>query len=208
VSTLGYFVVLEGIDGSGTTTQAELLGRALERHGRVPLVTREPTKGAVGTLIRQALEQKLTLDWQTMALLFAADRRDHAAREIVPALERGEVVVSDRYVLSSLVYQSATSPLGDAALPWLYELNRGVPTPDLTLVFDVPAEIAEQRRKARGGPAELYETSELQRRLALGYARAGELLPGENVQRVRAEESLEQVQAQIERAVLALLGAG
>lgn len=182
----GRFIVLEGIDGSGTTTQARRLVEALEARGEPTLLTCEPTSGPVGALLRQALQKKLLaddgaaarrLDWTTLALLFAADRLDHLHQVVVPALEAGRTVVSDRYVLSSLAYQSVTSPEGPESLPWIRELNRHAPPPDLTLVLDVDEAVAAERRALRGGPPELFEVREIQRKLADFYARAGEVVP-------------------------------
>src|SRR6185369_8913434 len=104
------FVVLEGIDGSGTTTQLGRLQAYLERRGRAVHPTREPSTGPVGRLLREILLGQHRLpggepaDGLAMALLFAADRRDHVRREIEPALGAGRDVVSDRYLLSSLAY--------------------------------------------------------------------------------------------------------
>ncbi len=158
----GKFIVLEGIDGSGTTTQSELLVSALRQDGIKASRTREPSDGPVGLLIRQVLTGKIVLPrganesvemdsrsgWSTMALLFAADRMDHVGREIEPALARGEWVISDRYVGSSLAYQSLTAP-GEVveALGWIANLNRFAAKPDLTVVLDVPADAAEARRR-------------------------------------------------------------
>src|SRR5690606_1380005 len=144
-------IVLEGIDGAGTTTQAERLAELLRGWGKSVVLTREPTSGPIGRLLRTTLGGGLTdaegervdLDWAAMALLFAADRLDHVRREIEPALLRGEVVISDRYDLSSLVYQSATCPEGASATPWLTQLNARARRPDLTLVLDIPPEVAE-----------------------------------------------------------------
>jgi len=170
----GRFIVLEGIDGSGTTTQAKRLAEALEARGTPTLLTCEPTDGPVGVLIRQALKRSLPapLDWSVMALLFAADRMDHVERVIAPALAAGKTVVSDRYVLSSLAYQSVTSPEGEGSLPWIREINARAPAPDLTIVLDVDDAVAAARRAARGGPPELFEVAEIQRRLGTVYARA------------------------------------
>ncbi|HYY53573.1 MAG TPA: dTMP kinase, partial [Myxococcales bacterium] len=110
----GRFIALEGLDGSGTTTQAERIASVLRAQGRRVLLTREPSDGPIGTLIRLALTGRLGLPQRSgplteeaLALLFAADRVDHLAAVIEPALERGELVVCDRYVLSSLAYQGS-----------------------------------------------------------------------------------------------------
>lgn len=100
------FIVLEGIDGSGTTTQLSRVSAALRTLGHRVHETREPTGGRIGKLIREQLSDPSGVSARCLALLFAADRIDHLDREILPALARGEVVVCDRYVMSSLVYQS------------------------------------------------------------------------------------------------------
>lgn len=205
----GRFVVLEGIDGSGTTTQAARLVAALRERGMNAVATCEPTPGPVGKLIRGALKRELTTDggsphalpWTSMALLFAADRLDHVESMIAPALGAGTTVVCDRYVLSSLAYQSSTSPDGEAALPWIRSLNARALQPELTLVLDVPEDVARARRESRGGRPELFEVQELQRRLAQIYLRAGELLPGEHVVHI-ADGPVPDVGARILEVVL------
>lgn len=184
----GYFLVLEGIDGSGSTTQAHRLVEHFSALGYTARFTCEPSSGHVGKLLRAALEKRLPaisgqgahrFDWGTLALLFAADRLDHLAAEVEPALARGEIVVSDRYTLSSFVYQSLTAAADSDALPWLRALNQRAREPDLCLVLDVPANEAAKRRERRGGAEELFDDLELQRRLAAGYARGAELAPGQ-----------------------------
>ena len=143
------FVVLEGIDGSGTTTQLPRLVAHLGARGRAAVATREPSTGPVGQLLRQVLagQHRLTdgaaFDGRAMALLFAADRRDHLCREIEPALAAGSDVVSDRYLLSSLAYQAE-----EAERDWVAGLARGVRRADLTLLLDVPIPVAAARRRA------------------------------------------------------------
>lgn len=204
----GLFIVLEGIDGSGTTTQAKLLAEALELRGTPVCLTAEPSSGPVGKLIRKALTRKLegdsgaqhSLSWSAMALLFAADRLDHVDTVVRPALELGRTVVSDRYVLSSLAYQSVTSPEGEASVPWIREINGRALRPDLTLVIDVDPDVAATRRAARGGLPEIFEVQEIQRRLAAVYARAEELVPGDRVIHI-ADGSPDDVHARMLAAV-------
>jgi dTMP kinase len=183
-------IVLEGIDGSGTTTQSRRLVDALKKQGRDARHTFEPTSGPVGALIRSVLEKRLldssgtrprAMRSETLALLFAADRLDHLDSVVLPALAEGAIVVSDRYDLSSFVYQSATSESGDGSLPWLIGLNRAARRPDLTIVLDVPFEEAKARRAKRGGVEELFDVDALQRRLAAAYAHAERLVPGDRL---------------------------
>ena len=110
VSEHGKFVVYEGIDGSGTTTQAARLASYLRGRGVPVCETSEPTRGPFGAVIRQALEGRLEVDERALAVAFAADRYDHlfsTDRGIVDRLKAGTWVICDRYVLSSLVYQTA-----------------------------------------------------------------------------------------------------
>ncbi len=211
-SSRALFVVLEGIDGSGSTTQAHRLVAQLNQSGREALFTCEPSDGPVGRLIRSALEHRLvdqhgaerTLDWVTLALLFAADRADHVGSVIRPALERGAVVVSDRYDLSSLAYQSVSAGSPPGALAWIRELNGRVVRPDLTIVLNVSADVAEERRRSRAQARELFEVPELQRRLADTYARAEQLVPDDHVVHVDGEAPLEEVASRVLAAFRAL----
>jgi len=201
----GAFVVIEGIDGCGSTTQSLLLATRLRERGTEVVTTCEPTPGPVGELIRRALRHGLTdsggdprrLDWATLALLFAADRLDHNHAVIEPALRAGRVVISDRYYLSSLAYQTATAPGGEGVLPWIRGLNARARRPDLTIVIDVDADVAERRRRDRGAAAELFEVDELQRRLADTYRRAEDLVEQDRVVHVSGEGPEEAVGREI-----------
>jgi dTMP kinase len=183
----GVFVVLEGIDGAGTTTQAQRWAAHLRSQRRAVHVTREPSSGPVGSQIRLVLSQRIALparhQAEVMALLFAADRLDHVASEVEPFLRDGYVVLSDRYDLSSLAYQSITAGDHDPArmVAWIRELNRAARRPDVTVVLDVSPDVAAARRRARGGPAELFDDAELQARLANAYRNAEQLVPGDRV---------------------------
>ena len=164
------FIVLEGIDGSGTTSQGHALVEALRRRGHRVLGTREPSDGPIGTLLRGALTAKSASidDTSALALLFAADRLDHLAREIQPWLASGGVVVCDRYLLSSWVYQAL-----DCDPAWVRSINRHAPWPDLTVVLEVPAEIAMKRVDARlareSAARERWDALAIQTRLAELY---------------------------------------
>jgi dTMP kinase len=198
----GKLIVLEGIDGSGTTTQARMLCEWLAGRGVAVHLTREPSDGPVGRLVREILHgAHAPVGGDTMALLFAADRVDHLSREILPALERGAHVVTDRYYHSSLAYQAIEADRG-----WVEELNRRARRPDLTFLLDVPAEEAERRRAARGGPEERYDRLEAQRRIAENYRRLPERLPGEDYRILDGSRPIEEVQAELRRVVVALVG--
>ncbi|HEX2730457.1 MAG TPA: dTMP kinase [Polyangiaceae bacterium] len=210
--TVGRLIVLEGIDGSGTTTQLARLGQTLSARNLACVCTREPTPGPVGRLIRSALSHELesdgvpvALDFRSMALLFAADRADHNERVIRPALSAGKLVLSDRYTLSSLLYQSLTAPSGVDCLQWLVAINSSAEVPDLVIVLDVDADVAAERRARRGGAPELFEQDLLQRRLAEGYRNASSVLQGQRVVVLDGNRSPELVEREIQEQVDRLL---
>jgi dTMP kinase len=211
------FVVVEGIDGSGSTTVVGELAAHFRSQKRAVHATCEPSGGPFGVIIRQILSHSYVVfdrpspsfGWATMALLFAVDRLDHLEAEVLPHLRAGDLVLSDRYDLSSLAYQSATAEpgaSGDASDPvaWIRELNRRARRPDLTLVLDVDPDVAAERRKSRGGQAELYEKLELQRRLAALYAGAERLVPEDRIVHVDANQPLSFVIARSIEAIEAL----
>jgi dTMP kinase len=203
--TAPLFIVLEGIDGAGTTTQTERLCATLLRWGRGARATREPSPGPIGRLLRQALQGGLAvesgepIDGGTMALLFAADRRDHLQREIEPALRAGNDVVSDRYLLSSLAYQAE-----EANRSWVESLARGIRQPDLTILLDVSVEVAAARRRAAGRITERYDADETQRKVADNYRALARIHP--NVQVLDGSGSIDQVESAIAAVVANVIG--
>ncbi len=208
------FVVLEGIDGSGTTTQVAKLADRLRREGVNVRATREPSDGPVGTMIRQVLTGRIVVPggrapgWATMALLFAADRLDHVESEIEPMLASGGVVISDRYDASSLAYQSVTSGTdASGALQWIRNINRHARRPDLTIVLDVSPSLGAVRRETRGEAAQLYEQNEVQQALATFYRDLQKHQPEDNVVVVDGSRSIDEVQELVYAAVKAAAGA-
>lgn len=208
----GHFIVIEGIDGAGTTTQAKMLGQWYRNRGLPVLVTHEPTDGPIGSMIRQILTHRLVVcgmagprapAWATMTLLFAADRLDHLESSILPNLLDGVSVVSDRYDLSSIAYQSAsgTESTDPSIVEWVQVVNGRARRPDLTIVLDVDPEVAARRRDERAYSTELYEDGALQRALARGYQRAEELVPHDNLVHVDGNPDAETVHAAVVEAV-------
>jgi dTMP kinase len=203
----GRFVVIEGIDGSGTTTQSKRLAQRLTKEGKLARVTAEPSDGPIGGLIRQILNGRivgannLAPGWSTMALLFAADRMDHVEAEIAPFLQQGGIVISDRYDASSLAYQSVMSGRGGAdAVEWIRVLNRYARRPDLTIVLDVPPQLAATRRTERGEAAQLYEQNELQIALAAFYKDLAKHLPNDRVLVIDGSKGIDEVADALYRA--------
>jgi dTMP kinase len=163
----GSFIVVEGADGVGTTTQAQALVDLLNARGQRAHRTAEPSRGPIGLLIRQLLQgdRPRSAVHRELALLFAADRLDHVAREVQPLVDDGVVVVSDRYLLSSLVYQSLDLPLA-----WVRSLNEHAAAPDVTLWMDLPLSVARERLVARRGAVEVFDDEDTQARVHAAYA--------------------------------------
>lgn len=142
----GLFVTLEGGDGSGKTTQAELLEQWLVELGRTVVRTREPGGTELGIEVREiVLHHRGDIAPRAEALLYAADRAHHVATVVRPALERGHVVIQDRYVDSSVAYQGAGRVLDPREVRQLSEWATEGLMPDLTLLFDLPPEVARKR---------------------------------------------------------------
>jgi dTMP kinase len=158
VKRRGKFIVFEGLDGSGLSTQAALLKDWLTKQTLPVYLTKEPTTGPVGALIRLALGRRLSLSPNTedndaiIALLFAADRMDHLATDIIPKLEAGVNVICDRYYLSSFAYQSRSMDLS-----WLRTLHARCIRPDLTILLDVSPHTCCERIAKHRWHVEIYE---------------------------------------------------
>jgi dTMP kinase len=214
-SFAGAFVVIEGLDGAGTTTQAELLVGWLGAHGHQGLSTREPTMGPFGAPLRLFVSRRLVaaprerpaaaLDERTVALAFAADRLDHVQNEIRPALEDGITVVADRYTLSSLAYQSLVADYN-----WVKAINAQALRPDLTLFLSVSPQVCMRRMKARRKQAEIYEELSTLEQIEASYHRAIADLraDGEVIQILDGDRPSADVHADVARLVQPLLGTG
>lgn len=196
----GRFIVFEGLDGAGTSTQAALLAEWLRGRGISVDLTREPTDGEIGRLIRQVLSGDTKTSPAALALLFAADRIDHLERPdgVKAALAAGRWVISDRYVLSSVAYQSADG----IESAWAAEINRHAITPDLTIFVDTTPEVCMRRIEARGGRREIFETLPRQRAVLDQFraALANSALTG-SLARVDGDGAVEAVTGAIKTAV-------
>jgi dTMP kinase len=177
----GVFITLEGGDGSGKTTQAELLRAWLSGQGRTVLRTREPGGTEVGLEIREiVLHHRGDISARAEALLYAADRAHHVATVVRPALERGEVVIQDRYIDSSVAYQGVGRVLDPEAVRGLSEWATEGLAPDLTILLDLDADAARGRLdEARTRYDRLEaEASEFHDRVRAAYLALAEAEPG------------------------------
>lgn len=176
----GFFLVIEGLDGSGTTTQTQAVAEVLSGRGPVS-TTMEPTEGALGKGIREILAGQSELrrpdgqiEEDLMALLFAADRIDHRESTLKPHLKEGALVVSDRYDLSSYAYQTE----GPKDLSWVRALNERALEPDLTVFLDVPVQTCLDRLDERDA-RDVYENEDFLRRIDARYRKVVEVLQEE-----------------------------
>ncbi|MBQ7172554.1 MAG: dTMP kinase [Clostridia bacterium] len=186
------FIVFEGIDGAGKTTQIDLLEKALLKQGVPVERTAEPTTGDTGKLLRRALSGEIPKTPEELALLFTLDRVEHN-QAIEKALAAGKTVLCDRYYYSTIAYQGSASDMG-----WVKSLNLNCPairTPDLCLFLDLTPEESIQRIRARGQTAEIYETKEQLSKIRNRFLNAIKTLP--NVRIVDAASSPERVHERI-----------
>ena|GEM_PF-89382 len=200
----GKLIVMEGLDGAGTSTQSPRLAQWLRDQGVRVYVTNEPTPGAAGMLIRPYLTQRFTLDGKSLAALFSADRLDHlyAADGIVARLQAGEWVIMDRYYLSSFAYQALS--LAPEELRWLWHLHEPCLIPDATFFLDAPVNICLDRIAAgRAFHFEMFEKAdvlEMVRNQYLDIIRRFRSV-GQNIQTLDGTQTIKKVQESIRQRV-------
>jgi dTMP kinase len=195
LSKKGVFICIEGLDGCGKTTQAKLLAKKL-RKSHNALYTTEPSRGKIGTFIRNScLYGEKRLPVVVEALLFAADRVEHVENEVRPALYEGKLVISDRYVYSSLAYQGAAG----LSLEWIEKVNAHALKPDLAVFIDVDPKKVLERLKSRKSVMENLETQQKVREVYLKFVAKGELV------RLDGDRTKDEVAEALSAAVLEFL---
>ncbi len=169
----GRFIVFEGIDGSGKSTQIKSISKQLETQGLKIYTTFEPTDGPVGSLIRQMLSGEIATDQRTIASLFAADRTDHLTNQkngIKQKVDQGGIVLCDRYYFSSYAYHAQYIDM-----EWVIHtnsLNAEILKPDLTIFIDVDPEICFKRIKLSRTDFEMYEQIDVMKNVRINYFKA------------------------------------
>ncbi|MFQ6102607.1 MAG: dTMP kinase [Anaerolineae bacterium] len=205
------FITFEGPDGSGKTTQARLLAEWLCEQGHEVILTREPGGTDIGDQVRQVLHdpRNTAMDACTEILLYSADRAQHVAQCIRPALATGAIVISDRYADSTLAYQGYGRGLDLEALRAITAFATGGLAPDLTLYFDIAPEEGLQRKQVGGSEWNRLdaEALEFHQRVRAGYLRLVEQEPQRWVV-IDAVRSMDEVQAEIRALVQARLDTG
>jgi len=171
MSKKGAFICIEGLDGCGKTTQAKLLVKKL-RKSHNAVYTAEPSRGKIGTYIRECcLYGEKRPSTVVEALLFAADRIEHVEKEVLPALKQGRLVISDRYVYSSLAYQGAAG----LSVEWIEKVNEHALPPDFAVFIDVEPKIVMSRLKPQKSVMENLETQQKVREIYLKFVEKGSL---------------------------------
>lgn len=184
-NVLDRFVAIEGLDGAGTTTQARAIGEALSAEEQV-YVTCEPTDGEIGRLIRRILHKEIPATPQTVAHLYAADRTEHlyqGPESVTAHLKAGELVITDRYLFSSLAYQSV-----ECGFDFVYRLNEPFPLPRQLFYLDIEPELSDRRLSGRGA-RDMYERLSFQKQVKEQYRRALEHYTGSGVEIHRLDGS-------------------
>ncbi|MFX1322921.1 MAG: dTMP kinase [Promethearchaeota archaeon] len=192
------FIVLDGGDGAGTTTHSHLLKGFLESKGFKVHLTQEPSGNKIGILLREYLKNK-DIPATTDALLFAADRDLHYHGEIKNKLEEGYIVISDRYIESSIIYQSVQSE--KISVDWIKKINKFVGKPNLTIILDIDPKIALARKSDK--TLEKFEDVEFLNKVRHLYLTRAEL---EGYYIVNTDDIIELVQEKIQNIVMAKLG--
>jgi dTMP kinase len=200
----GLFFSLDGLDGAGKSTQARLLAEWLRQQGHAVVTCVDPGGTAIGERIRELLlNREMTLPCE--ALLFMASRAQLVAEVIRPALEAGKLVISDRFLLANVVYQGHAGGLDPEQLWSIGRFATGGLKPGLTLVLDMPLELAQTRRKATADRLESRDEA-YHRRVRDGFLVEARQQP-EHIRVVDASGSVEDVQAAVRREVARVLAA-
>ena len=162
----GKFIVFEGLDGAGTTTQLRLLEKKLKKVGIKVFATAEPTDSPIGRLIRSALRKEITVKPETLALLYTADRNEHLyGRDgVVEHIEAGDTVICDRYLYSSIAYQSV-----NCDTEYIKSLNKDFLQPDLLFFVNTPVDVCLKRITNRNQNVELFEKAEYLKAVSNNY---------------------------------------
>lgn len=189
----GKFIVFDGLDGSGKTTQAAAIARNLSEPQNKLIfglkgvhLTREPTSNLIGGLIRSQLSHDWRSSPQCLQLLFAADRAYHLEKEILPLLERGVAVVSDRYFFSSFAYGAL-----DLDMDWLFEINKKFLVPDISFFIDVSPKICIERIKEERFGMTLFEKEKELAHVRVNYLKLAKRF--KNMFVIDGEESIDVV---------------
>jgi dTMP kinase len=205
----GKFITLEGIDGAGKSTQLAWIVELLQRAGLSAVVTREPGGTALGEQLRALLlDKSISMHPETEALLMFAARREHLDKVILPALTQGQWVISDRFTDASFAYQGGGRGLDSGKLSILEQWVQGTLQPDLTLYFDVPVEVGQQRvSQIKSVDRFEKEQADFFQRVRAAYLDRARQFP-DRIKIIDSSQSLAEVKAAVERTLKVMLNHG
>lgn len=196
----GIFIAIEGMDGSGKGTLAKKLFQHYKTLTKKTILTAEPSPSPAGKKIRALLKKKqanLQKKAETFLKLFLEDRKHHVKKTILPALRKGAIVICDRYKHSTIAFQS----LQGIPTQKIIALHKKLPTPNLTLILDLPPKTALKRIHKRAKHRELFEKLEFMQNLRKKYLSLSKLLPKENIKTINASAPQQQVFARAAREI-------
>jgi len=202
--TRGKFITLEGVDGAGKSTHIAAIAELLRKSGKDPVITREPGGTPLGEKLRELLLTQ-TMDIETETLLMFAARREHIAQVIAPALAAGRWVVSDRFTDATYAYQGSGRGMPGEKIAALERWVQGALQPDLTLILDVPVEVARSRLDKGSSDRFEHEDHEFFRRVRAGYLERAAKDPV-RVRVVDGTLPVDEVRKRVERIVSAICG--
>ncbi|MTI65961.1 MAG: dTMP kinase [Firmicutes bacterium] len=199
----GLFITIEGPDGAGKSTQIKLLEKYLNELGYRIVITREPGGTKISEDIRDIIldNENVEMSYETEALLYAASRAQHVHERILPALKEGKIVICDRFIHSSLVYQGVARGLGIKEVRDINEFAIKGVKPDVTLFFDIPPEKA-LKRKIASDKADRLENEDISfhKKVYKAYLELKKLYPTE-IEMIDATKSIEEISKEIERVI-------
>ena len=192
----GKFIVFEGLDGSGQSTQIGLLDAYLKSKGVKTHLTTEPTNNIIGGLIRGILTHQWSLSNTGIQLLYCADRAHHLESEVLPAMAKGNVVISSRYFFSTIAYGSL-----DNDTEWLKKINEKFILPDMKFFIKVSPKVCMRRINGSRFRTEFFEKEKKLKKIYQAYLRLGESKEYKNFYVINGEQAVEEVSGEIKKII-------
>ena len=195
---MSLFIAFEGLDGSGLSTQSELLRDFLRKNNKDVLLTKEQTDGVIGGLIKSTLKRHFSTSPLSLQFLFTADRAHHLNSEIEPALDEGKIVISDRYIFSTIAFGGL-----NLDIDFLKTINSKFKAPDITFIIDTPPEVCFERLKRSRFHLELFEDMQKTQKIRENYLSLKDFFP--NVYVINGNRNQEEIAEEVQKIVISKL---